>query len=75
MHRSGTSALAGAISNLGFFSGETWEPDCNDKNGYFENKNITLALDEYFESVNYSWDDSRKLPIDFQNHPKSKHTS
>lgn len=72
MHRSGTSALAGVISNLGFSSGDTWEPDANNQKGYFENKNITLTLNAYLESIQYSWDDSRPLPIGWHNHSLAK---
>ena len=68
MHRSGTSALAGALNHAGIYFGNDEkfieaEENKNDK-GYYEYREIVLLDDQLLSSVNSSWDDYRKINPD-----------
>lgn len=63
MHRSGTSALAGALQHLGVEVGrELVEPTRDNPRGYFENLTTVLAQEDLFEAIGYRWHDPRPLP-------------
>ena len=65
MHRSGTSALAGLVSELGFDVGEKLLPtnEFNEK-GYYENEAIVNFHSRAFEELRSCWHDLRILPDD-----------
>ena len=66
MHRSGTSALAGALSFLGVEVGTDLVPPSKDNpRGYFENLTTVLAQEGLFEAFGYRWHDPRSLPADW----------
>ncbi|WP_158589136.1 sulfotransferase family protein [Alginatibacterium sediminis] len=59
MHRSGTSALSGEISQFGIFMGKSLfaaQKGVNDK-GFFENSRIVYFNDFLFDKMLSSWDD------------------
>ena len=58
MHRSGTSALSGALSNLGIaFDSEATRMQCGriNPNGYFERQNVTDFNDSLLHSIDWEW--------------------
>src|ERR1700754_1963530 len=65
MHRSGTSALAGFVSHLGFDVGERLLPtnEFNQK-GYFENEAVVNFHSRTLEELHSCWHDPRILPDD-----------
>lgn len=64
MHRSGTSALAGTFSTLGFSLGDDLLPAVADDNpkGYFEHNQVVAVHDRLFASFGMDWQDLRALP-------------
>lgn len=63
MHRSGTSALTGALGRLGVELGkELLEPTDDNPKGYFENARVVAAQEELFEALRQPWHDPRALP-------------
>ena len=56
MHRSGTSALTGVFSRLGFYAGQSLMP-ANEYNqrGYYEDQPISTLLDELYASFGMRW--------------------
>ncbi len=70
MHRSGTSALAGILHNLGVSMGkELLDPAPDNPKGFYENKKITSFNDQVLLKIGTSWDDI--LPISLENINKS----
>ena len=66
MHRSGTSAVAGLLSQLGIDFGEHLMPPGYDNElGYWEHLDIVQLHDRLLESLGRSWDDERALPSDW----------
>ena len=65
MHRSGTSALAGLVSKLGFDLGERLLPtnEFNQK-GYYENEEVVNFHSRALEELHSCWHDLRILPDD-----------
>ena len=65
MHRSGTSALAGLVAELGFDVGKNLLPgnEFNEK-GYYENEAIVNFHSRALEELHSSWHDLRILPDD-----------
>lgn len=62
MHRSGTSAIAGAITALGAAGPKiTAGPDDWNAQGYFESPRLFTALDAMLASAGSRWDDWRQL--------------
>jgi hypothetical protein len=63
MHRSGTSALAGVLNQLGFATGKAQMP-ANEFNarGYFEDERIKERLESLLSQLGRSWHDQRLLP-------------
>jgi hypothetical protein len=68
VHRSGTSALAGALSSLGLTVGKTVMPPHPDNpKGYYENKAITDLHDEFLADIGESWSSAHPInPVHFQ---------
>lgn len=57
MHRSGTSAVSGVISRLGFdFGRSVEEPSWDNPKGYYENYKIQELNEEILYSLNRTWD-------------------
>lgn len=66
MHRSGTSATAGALAAAGFHMGaELIEGAQDNPGGYFEHAGVVTAHEDLFESLDRAWDDVRALPADW----------
>lgn len=58
MHRSGTSALAGTLHQLGIYLGsDLMKPGQYNKKGYFENNLIFRFNEQLLHKVGSSWDD------------------
>lgn len=72
MHRSGTSALAGALSKLGVHMGKTLLGAIGGQNdrGFWENLPIVRIHDRLLESLRTSWDDPRPLPTGWLQRPE-----
>lgn len=64
MHRSGTSALAGALNLVGVNFGSNLMPAQASENpkGYWEHLDIVRTHDDVFTLFGASWDDPRPLP-------------
>ena len=66
MHRSGTSATAGALLRLGFDLGEQLiEAAPDNPKGYFEHAAAVAANEALLDALDRSWDDVRALPCDW----------
>ena len=66
MHRSGTSALAGALAACGFYLGRELlppDPGFNDK-GFFESEAVVAIHDEFFAAFGVDWRYCYRLPAD-----------
>jgi GT2 family glycosyltransferase len=63
MHRSGTSALCGALDLVGVDFGDHLMP-ANDANvkGYWEHEEVVRQHDDLLASLGSNWDDDRPLP-------------
>ncbi|MFT5794979.1 MAG: hypothetical protein ACI9OF_003040, partial [Saprospiraceae bacterium] len=67
MHRSGTSALAGALHTAGWFFGEQLLPSTADFNpkGFFEDQRIVTIHDALLASLGLRWYNCHLLPPDW----------
>lgn len=66
MHRSGTSALAGALSGLGVDLGPRLVPPAPDNpKGFFEHEDVWQLDHALLESLGSTWDDPLPLPADW----------
>lgn len=66
MHRSGTSATAGALQRLGFDLGEQLiEAAPDNPKGYFEHAAAVAANEALLDALDRSWDDVRALQGDW----------
>ena len=65
MHRSGTSALAGVLHQLGISMGKNLiAPASDNPKGFYENENITLFNEnELLPALNTSYDDTKIIRI------------
>ncbi|HEX3718534.1 MAG TPA: sulfotransferase [Verrucomicrobiae bacterium] len=62
MHRSGTSAVSGALEKLGLSVGKTvMPPHAENPKGYFENLALTLVHDHFLNDCKYAWLDARPV--------------
>jgi hypothetical protein len=75
MHRSGTSALCGALDLVGVDFGKHLMPanDANEK-GYWEHEEIVRFHDDLLLSLGSHWDDDRPLPADWLERDVTKET-
>jgi len=65
VHRSGTSALSGVLTQLGLNPGRGLiESNPFNERGYFELEALNRLMDETLQSMDRSWDDFRPLPED-----------
>lgn len=63
MHRSGTSAVAGALVARGANAGEALLPSTSDNaNGYFEDARLVAASDALLASAGLAWDEPGPVP-------------
>ncbi|GAB3729477.1 hypothetical protein GCM10028794_03930 [Silanimonas algicola] len=63
MHRSGTSAVAGALVARGADAGDALLPSTSDNaNGYFEDARLVAASDALLASAGLAWDEPGPLP-------------
>lgn len=71
MHRSGTSALAGVFSMLGFNAGDDLLPAVADDNpkGYFEHAQVVRVHDQLLSAFGMHWQDGRALPEGWMRQP------
>lgn len=72
MHRSGTSAVSGAMSCYGFEHSDSLLPPqegVNDK-GFFEDSEIVGIHEKIFGCLNRTWDDPRPMPNLWWEHKK-----
>ena len=66
MHRSGTSAVCGALDVLGVNFGQRLAPAAKDnEKGYWEHPEIVALHDELLRSLGSRWDNDRPLPSDW----------
>lgn len=65
MHRSGTSALAGVIGQLGMHASDNLIPSDSSTNpkGFWENQDVVVAHEELLRALSRTWDDARQLPV------------
>ncbi|MDZ7785049.1 MAG: glycosyltransferase [Halioglobus sp.] len=69
MHRSGTSALTGALDLLGVHLGsQMLETQADNPKGFFENKYVVQANDCILDTLKTTWDDTLPLPPDWLEH-------
>jgi hypothetical protein len=62
MHRSGTSALSGALESLGLTVGKNvMPPHPNNPKGYYENLPLTQLHDRFLTAVKSSWRDPKPV--------------
>ena len=63
MHRSGTSAMSGALQRLGVALGGRLVPGAGDNpKGYFEHERVVAIHEELFRALGSWWYDPRPLP-------------
>ena len=63
MHRSGTSALSGALAQMGVdFGKRLTSPSKHNPKGYFEHPEIAALHDSLLQALGSSWDDYLSLP-------------
>tara|TARA_Y100000780_G_C13684453_1_gene417246 strand:+ start:1330 stop:2295 length:966 start_codon:yes stop_codon:yes gene_type:complete len=80
MHRSGTSAMSGLLSQIGFFMGSKLfkaQQGVNER-GFFENSAVVSINERLFDLLHSSWDDplfslKQSLPLE-SNEYKALHT-
>lgn len=73
MHRSGTSALTGALSLLGFDLGSRLlSPSEDNPKGFYENSDVVAIHERLLSSFGQSWDDPRELPVDWMCHEDTR---
>lgn len=65
MHRSGTSALAGALERAGVNLGQNLMVAQSDDNerGFFEDLDINALNNDFLEDIGFAWDDLRPLQL------------
>lgn len=73
MHRSGTSALTGALSLLGFDLGSRLLPPSDDNiKGFYENAGVVAIHERLLSAFGTSWDDPRELPPNWMAHQAAR---
>jgi hypothetical protein len=67
MHRSGTSATAGALAAAGFHMGSRLIEGAEDNpQGYFEHAGVVAVHEALLDALDRAWDDVRALPADWE---------
>jgi hypothetical protein len=67
MHRSGTSAIAGALGRCGVELGDHLvAPAADNPLGYFEHADAVVANEVLLDALDRAWDDVRELPAGWQ---------
>jgi hypothetical protein len=75
IHRTGTSALSGVLTQLGLNPGlGLIEPNPFNERGYFELELLNRLMDDALQSMDRSWDDFRPLPEDAFDNQANKST-
>ncbi|MDR3689063.1 MAG: hypothetical protein P4L46_06760 [Fimbriimonas sp.] len=72
MQRSGTSALAGALSRLGIFLGDEsgfFTSDANNREGYYELKSLTNFNHKCLSVFQMHVGSVRRMPLNWEAHP------
>lgn len=73
MHRSGTSAMAGALAQLGVEFGDRLLPASDDNpKGYFEHADIWRHDQDLLEALGSDWDDPAALPLHWERTPAAR---
>lgn len=73
MHRSGTSALSGALSRLGIALGDSLIPAAGDNpKGYFEHAGVVAVHEQLFRELGRWWYDPRELPAGWLETPAAR---
>ncbi|MBY4597475.1 hypothetical protein K3217_18325 [bacterium BD-1] len=73
MHRSGTSALSGALSRLGIALGDSLVPAAGDNpKGYFEHAGVVAVHEQLFRELGRWWYDPRELPAGWLETPAAR---
>jgi len=73
VHRSGTSALSGVLTQLGYDPGRSLiESNPFNERGYFELESLNRLMDDALQAMDRSWDDFRPLPGDGMSIPAMK---
>ncbi|MBW8311776.1 MAG: hypothetical protein K0M64_07030 [Rhizobium sp.] len=73
MHRSGTSALSGALSRLGIALGDSLVPAAGDNpKGYFEHAGVVAVHEQLFRELGRWWYDPRELPAGWLESPAAR---
>jgi hypothetical protein len=73
IHRSGTSALSGVLTQLGHDPGRGLiEANPFNERGYFELESLNRLMDDALQAMDRSWDDFRPLPADGMSIPAMK---
>jgi hypothetical protein len=70
MHRSGTSAVTGALAALGAaLPGDLLPPKDDNPRGFFESERLLALHDDLLTALDRSWDDVTPLPSGWVGHP------
>src|SRR4051794_27736950 len=70
MHRSGTSAMAGALALCGFATGSDLMPAAADNpKGFWEHAGVVAIHERLLRALDRPWHDPRPLPDDWLDHP------
>ena len=73
MHRSGTSAVAGALARLGVRLGDALVPAAEDNpKGYFEHAPVVAIHEQLFRELGRWWYDPRPLPTGWLETPAAR---
>ena len=73
MHRSGTSAMSGALQRLGVALGGRLVPGAVDNpKGYFEHERVVAIHEELFRALGSWWYDPRPLPAGWMETPAAR---
>ena len=76
MHRSGTSALSGALQLIGVHLGSNLLPPSTHQNekGFFEHLKVYEQHERLLRNLNRAWDDVRPLPDGWELTPAARET-
>lgn len=70
MHRSGTSAVSGALGRLGFrHPGRMLAPNDYNSKGFWEPQDVVALNDRALKTFDRHWSDPKPMPADWRNHP------